>query len=365
MRSSLRNNNAGMSLVEVLIAMVILAVISVPLIKYFTDSLEYSIKTAQKQHATAEAQALLEDLDAQDIIVEAKYDSSQGKDVYNAYYVVDTLGFEQTESEFFSDEGLGRVSYTKSAEEYDLEIIVDTNVNFNTTAHPVIYGVDDTKDVFAVETNQFEEALLYFQAVNSAYDATNEGNLLLDAKQIEQIMKKTIHVYIDKPVGGLGYSVQVYYEYVCEGSKWYGPSSSYRSTYLYQGSKKQLNYLYILYNRKISGIQNVADIDSVIIERSAEAGSVCPEVYLVCQNPVQDANYKVMIQTLPNQMIHSNIGSSSDYYKGQIKSATGTNLLVYPLNGNEKTLRMADITVNVYQKGTTKLYATMSTTKGE
>ena len=50
------------SLLEVILAMAILAIISIPLLSYFTQSMKYNAMMADKQHATNLAQEVLEDL---------------------------------------------------------------------------------------------------------------------------------------------------------------------------------------------------------------------------------------------------------------------------------------------------------------
>ena len=54
------NNNGGFSLLEVILAMAILAIISIPLLSYFTQSMKYNAMMADKQHATNLAQEVLE-----------------------------------------------------------------------------------------------------------------------------------------------------------------------------------------------------------------------------------------------------------------------------------------------------------------
>lgn len=57
-----QQNNGGFSLLEVILAMAILAILSIPLLSYFTQSMKYNAMTADKQHATNLAQEVMEDL---------------------------------------------------------------------------------------------------------------------------------------------------------------------------------------------------------------------------------------------------------------------------------------------------------------
>ena len=66
------NNNGGFSLLEVILAMAILAIISIPLLSYFTQSMKYNAMMADKQHATNLAQEVLEDLKNQKELAQIK-----------------------------------------------------------------------------------------------------------------------------------------------------------------------------------------------------------------------------------------------------------------------------------------------------
>ena len=57
-----QQNNGGFSLLEVILAMAILAILSIPLLSYFTQSMKYNAMMADKQHATNLAQEVMEDL---------------------------------------------------------------------------------------------------------------------------------------------------------------------------------------------------------------------------------------------------------------------------------------------------------------
>lgn len=60
-----QQNNGGFSLLEVILAMAILAILSIPLLSYFTQSMKYNAMMADKQHATNLAQEVMEDLKKQ------------------------------------------------------------------------------------------------------------------------------------------------------------------------------------------------------------------------------------------------------------------------------------------------------------
>ena len=64
-----KNGNEGFTLIEVVLSIAILALISVPLMKYFTDSMRYAAKSAERQGANLLAQETLEYIKAQKRLV--------------------------------------------------------------------------------------------------------------------------------------------------------------------------------------------------------------------------------------------------------------------------------------------------------
>ena len=69
MNGRAKMGNKGFTLVEIMLSIAILALISVPLMKYFSDSLRYAAQTAEKQKATMIAQETVEFIKSQKKIV--------------------------------------------------------------------------------------------------------------------------------------------------------------------------------------------------------------------------------------------------------------------------------------------------------
>lgn len=62
MKNREESKNAGFSLIEVVVSMAVLAIISIPLLSYFTESMRYNRMMAEKQKATLLSQEILEQL---------------------------------------------------------------------------------------------------------------------------------------------------------------------------------------------------------------------------------------------------------------------------------------------------------------
>lgn len=156
-----QQNNGGFSLLEVILAMAILAILSIPLLSYFTQSMKYNAMTADKQHATNLAQEVMEDLKKQPQLVEPVSAGGFTVPYLTGYvqtgYIPAAAGGSTT---------AGEVSYYGAADaigqKYDVEVIVSTDVPENTALMPQMDGIDDTKDVVAAEGGQLQEALTYF-----------------------------------------------------------------------------------------------------------------------------------------------------------------------------------------------------------
>ncbi|MDE6851926.1 MAG: type II secretion system GspH family protein [Lachnospiraceae bacterium] len=67
MKHKIRNENNGFTLIELVITIAVLAVISVPLLMYFTDSMRHSARMKEEQNAVVAAQNVLEELKVVDM----------------------------------------------------------------------------------------------------------------------------------------------------------------------------------------------------------------------------------------------------------------------------------------------------------
>ena len=153
------NNNGGFSLLEVILAMAILAIISIPLLSYFTQSMKYNAMMADKQHATNLAQEVLEDLKNQKELAQIKdvgtgfrvpYLEGKGYTLLLETPAAAPAPAFQAKNVYYASAGI-------SGRAYDVEVSVSTAAAENDTDIPQIEGIDDTKDVVALEHNQLQE----------------------------------------------------------------------------------------------------------------------------------------------------------------------------------------------------------------
>ena len=348
-------NNAGFSLVEVILSMAILAIISIPLLSYFSDSMKYNAKMGDKQHATAMAQELLEQLKNEDKLVQ--------KDPSGSFYTVPYLtgkGYTLNGASTLDASGGGEASFVGTAsathEDYDAVVHVKTNTSENNTPVSEVNGIDDTQDVIATESAQQQEALVHFKAVNAAYAGTS-GSSELSSDEIKSKMFRTIS--IDIQPSGINYKVKVGCSYTCKDLQGTGSSDTYECAPFAENQVSSVRRVYLLF--RVNENQDIINIT---------AATGLPELQLICQNKAAiPGAYQCQITgEMPGTVI-TNIGK--DGCLGKIFDNAG-----YEMTSTKKIvekntkIRKVDIEVQIYQKGQAltpgaEPYITVHTAKGE
>ena len=156
-----QQNNGGFSLLEVILAMAILAILSIPLLSYFTQSMKYNAMMADKQHATNLAQEVMEDLKKQPQLVESV--SAGG---FTVPYLTGYVQTGYTPAAAGGSTTAGEVSYYGAADaigqKYDVEVKVSTDVPENTALVPQVDGIDETKMLWRQKVDSYRKHLLIF-----------------------------------------------------------------------------------------------------------------------------------------------------------------------------------------------------------
>ncbi len=342
--------NAGLTLVEVIVSITILACISIPLMAYFSQSLQYSVVTAKQQKATALAQNLTEGLKSQQSLLQpVSGNSNQYTIPYlektGAYTVAGVSGNGYTTSgqpclqSDLSLTGLpiGTLKYSAimyengtsvsgsavsgNARKYAVDITLSTESELNEGQHPILYGMDDATDIVAIEENQITEAVTYFKSINEAYGS---GSSLTPAV-IQDKMDRTIVVEYDYDSTEPCYVVKVYYIFACKGLRGPGEADTTDKIQTMPLSYTKIESpqnLYLMFNRVHPMIAD--DHDRIMIELTDNVppSVVLPDLFLVVQNLSDNATEylkdgydielgiggtSVFTPTLNSVKIHSNL----------------------------------------------------------
>lgn len=363
-----KGNNAGFSLLEVILSMAILAIISIPLLMYFTESIRYSALMEEEQQATLLAQEITEDLKVQDNLIAIPV----GESAYSVPYLKDA-GYTET-ANLLNADGTGDITLAGTAGNYDVEVKLSTAVAANAVVRPVIYGIDDTTDALAVEHDQKNEALAYFVAINNAYYAANPGYSVLTQSQI--ISNMTRKITIDIGTSGTEYTVAVSYEYTCMNLRGTGSVDTCTTSKLLDVRMASLKNIYLLYDRNENlGATDWIDVNSTAVFTAGEE----PHLYLICQNLKDDSVYTLQVKRInANQIVHTNISYPAEdkntgaiIQTGRVFKETGDALQaphLKELTGTGTPVRVITIETKIYKKGhaaSDEPYVVMNTTKGE
>lgn len=360
-----KQNNAGFSLLEVVLAMAILAIISIPLLSYFTNSMKYNAMMADKQHATTLAQEVAESLKAEDKLVQKNSSAVYGIPyLTNAGYVLDASSTDTLTS---SADGRGEATYYGAAstigKAYDVKVHVNTNTTQNGTAIPQVYGIDDMRDVLAVDDGQFDQALTYFCAANEAYcESKNPKETPLTEAQVRDRIKRTINISIKKDASYYEVVAEAVYE--CTDIEGSGSVTSFnQNCELANVRLEDVHAIYLL-------IDVQKEEDRLSITRGTGV-TVEPELHVICQNidsvPV---GYRLIVLSggITNPVIYTNLGK-----KGKNGSITNDSLI--PFSPQEELVksgmevRDVQMQISVYKKGRglsgDEPYITVNASKGE
>ena len=364
-------SNAGFSLLEVILSMAILAILSIPLMSYFTQSMKYNAKMADKQHASHLAQEVMENLKNQPNL--AQNADASGFDVpyltagnyVKASYTPAAPGSTATG---------GTVEYYGQAdaigEKYDVRVSVSTNNAENVSPVPQVDGIDGEADVIALENGQLQDALNYFSSKNMGYaDEHKISALSTDAicANLHRTMSITVKAdYV---------TVECFYR--CDGVPGVDADDQYQCSNYAEEDIENVQHIYLMYE---------VHQDTDEIELRCDVGVGVPKLVIVCQN-IGDVNtkytsdqYRLTISpkdgcSMPE--ISSNLGQES-YENPAVTNAGKIWQDSYQLNNvkllveKEQGIRKVNIEVSVYKKdkgdGTDKddyRYITVDSAKGE
>lgn len=408
-QGQLNRKNGGFSLIEVIVSIVILALISIPLFKYFSDSLQNSVRMAQRQQATVLAQQVTEMMKAEEQLIREGFTETGDSKGYQVPILTDAIQYDENDLNIgglglemktgFAADGTGEAEFVTPATGsnpygYDIHVKVSTNVSANLVQRPLVYGLDDGSDVMAMETNQQTEALTYFMAANIEYSTSTGAAPLTPAKIAERI-DRNIMISIQYDTTEKNYLVRVWYQYTTDasaGGNWISTSLAstlaakpWTSSPLVEARMTSLSGIYLLYDKQGVAVKSDDDGETVtnvkndhvnIIVDESTANQMntdnigVPDLYLICQNPTKNSSYELWVdwRTCHIQIVnittdldykhHSNIKSTGDNPTGTLKRISPKDEkkdlkeIENELTGTGTPTRIVSIETEIYKMGT-------------
>jgi len=198
MRKKMQTGNGGFTLIEVVLSIAILALISVPLINYFTDSMKHAVKTQEKQNATLVAQDAMEFIKAQSKLMHwtgapgasggtvMHFDITDPlKEKFNVPLneAIEVFDVAHLSSVYDRNDGKGTLTYdynvsAVSGDEYELHVELSTDTGVSEVVS-VVDDIDNNKSVVSCEYNEEDTAVMEFMARNSAAVIRSGGGYII------------------------------------------------------------------------------------------------------------------------------------------------------------------------------------------
>ena len=332
-------NNKGFTLVEIMLSIAILALISVPLMKYFSDSLRYSAQTAEKQKATLLAQETVELIKAQKKIVKEVSVPSPSPGMTappKSYGVVSDLlavfagdpsasPYVSAPPNFSSTGATGTAAdpqklifryVDKRSKKYYVEASFLCTTDMASVSSPAIMSIDDTRNVVIAEHTEEQDAMTFFQTANLNNYLAFSGAVIEDPdvspsasadpfeyiditpgptatprveptilpdSVIKENTKRIIFVTISKHTGDAHYTVKANYQYFCEDAFGDGTGEMDRvSPDLVETTVDNLEGIFLMFNRfrpDTDDIQIWWDVEDTTITEY-------PDIRLIVQDDV-------------------------------------------------------------------------------
>lgn len=359
-----RVGNGGFSLLEVIISMAILALITIPLLNYFTNSMSNSARMGKRQNATLTAQEITESLKAEDKLIQ-RMELLDGNIVYQVPYLTDELGFTLADDSGFNQtDGTGKIVFGTTNDLFDVRVTLSTNISANSVERALVYGIDDATDMLIIEQDQMDEALVYFTSAHVTYCANHPEAAVLSKDDIKSRLERWICIDISYSAGK--YTVRAYYDYITTDASVTGAAGqhlvagkSFSSSYLTEAKVTTLKNIYLLYDL-ISG--SFVDTVNITLDGLPTDFSGV-DLYLLCQNLPDE-------ETGPSYTL--NFGGDSNpklKFHANTRDSDSVNTSLAPMTQTGAPIRMIEIITEVYEKGLADSgedpLAAMRTTKGE
>ena len=168
--------NAGFSLLEVVLSVSILALISLPLLRYFTNSIRYSAMETKRQQAMFLAQGITEGLLAENRLV--TYETGAAGAVSYAVPFLQGYTYSTSVSETLMSSGTGKAVFRNTVDGYNVQVTIENKtpgLAVKDVTDLSKYGINPLTDAVHIDTTEYSQAVLYFMALHEEWLAANPG----------------------------------------------------------------------------------------------------------------------------------------------------------------------------------------------
>lgn len=229
MEHKIRNENGGFTLVELIITMAVLAVISVPLLKYFSDSMRHNVRMKEQQNAVVAAQNVLEDLKVADVNLDDISNLTTASTAAPGATPAPTMTVDWSAyataapgSSTYEVKGnylLNGSSYSVKAKITPRQSLTNDTGTVKTYSKVEVPTMDSSKDMVATETKSvLENAKGYFEGIYAKYcdDHSLTRNPQCTVDYFAQFLEREIHLTLEQNSTETDkIDISISYEYTC------------------------------------------------------------------------------------------------------------------------------------------------------
>ncbi len=351
----------GFSLVEVIIAIAILAVLTVPILAYFTQAATTTTSGRDTQRATLAAESVAEELNGY-----TDFSQLEALDGVEGWTIDGTVATPapgvmpapmKMEKTVTVD---GRAFLAKVQVDYDYgnpTASATPAAEFNNYAEPQLKEVYSENNVVAIEMDQNETAVSDFY-----YQLRSKGKTNSKAEVKEAMSRRML---MDISENGDIYNVGVSYEYTCSLD---GSYKKYTTTVTSTKIEKvKFENLYLFYNLLDCTAEDQRYHQELEVSTGAvsDADAAKLKVYLVSQGTTPEDKSKIKIKvSSPSGAVYNSIqywANESNFEPGV--SHTENSIVKKESSGK----RIATLTIDVYDPAMAdnKVLAHIQTSKGE
>lgn len=310
-------NNNGFSLLEVLIAMVILALVSIPLLHSFVTTAKTNGRAKILMRATDCAENLMESLEYRSVEGIVEYYKNSGNTVYDNWGMKrweqlkanQTVDGDESEGAYVIDITNPSDISQPLPDGYKVYMLLDPNMYPNNNA----LNVADVKSISIEDTAVYEMSQLYDESVYNRFDewnrmANEDQNVLYTRKSpsyFKENLSRTMEITIEKlgtDVDGAGNTVDLVKVkmdikyYFKSKSQYQSVLPSDRKEYVEEtkvlfnnlSTKVPLNGIYVFYQPRYLANKE-GNRDTIIINN---VDNLPVNIMLAAQQGAADASYK-------------------------------------------------------------------------
>ncbi len=356
----------GFSLVEVIVAVVLLALLAVPILAYFTNAAVSSSRGKNTQKANMAAQTIVEDLNSCDTFeqIEEKISAPSTGGAVSAWSVSSPYSATTKTMELERDITVDDYTYHAVVTlDYkgDSDSYTSTSNRFNSYDEPELKEVYSKNNVVYAESDQEDEALSQFLYENPTTAAAD----------IREGMTRTIRMTVSEGTSGAVpvYNISAWYTYEYNGSSYDASLGNNQLQVAKEFDDRVENNIYFFYNLTTKMNKEISvstadkkekisfDFDTSISQQEAEKLNI----YFVCQKPKPDTSSGYELT-----MTGTGFFDKANYFTNGFKLNSVASQIVQSRFATGEIKRIAKVTVDVYdQSGSTDSLVHLETSKGE